>query len=243
MKRHSATFAFTLLAMAGAAQAHQIWLEQPAGQNAVIRFGEFGDNLREASPGLLDKFGTPSATLISASGEKTAAGAKTADGFATPFKVAGGDALVAEDVKYPLYTFKKDGKEVTNWYRPSARLVTSFAAQPPKLALDLVPAGKPGDFQLFFQGKPLAKAKVQLVTQSGWSKEGHTDAQGKVSFDMPWQGTYVAEAAHVDNTEGERTGANGAERYHGVRYVTTLTYVKPEGVAALPAGPAATPNK
>ncbi|HEY1397102.1 hypothetical protein [Roseateles sp.] len=51
--------AVSLLLAAGAAQAHQIWIEQAAGANerAVVRFGEFGENLREASPGLLDKFG------------------------------------------------------------------------------------------------------------------------------------------------------------------------------------------
>ena len=46
------------LAAAAPAAAHQIWLEQDA-RAARLYFGEFGDNLREASPGLLDKFGLP----------------------------------------------------------------------------------------------------------------------------------------------------------------------------------------
>ncbi len=232
-----------LTAFAGAAQAHQIWIEQPAGQNAVIRFGEFGENLREASPGLLDKFVAPSATLTSASGAKTAEATKSADGFTLPFKAAAGETLVAEDAKYPLFTFKRDAQEVTNWYRPAARLVTDFSAQKPQLPLDLVPAGKHGEFQLFFQGKPLAKTKVSLVTQSGWAKEAHTDAQGHVKFDMPWKGVYVAEVSHTDKTPGERAGAKGAERYQGVSYVTTTTFVQADGIEPIPAGPAATPNK
>jgi len=239
-----ASLAFgALAALSGAAQAHQIWIEQPAGQNAVIRFGEFGENLREASPGLLDKFVAPSATLTSAAGTKTVDATKTANGFTLPFKASAGEALVAEDAQYPLFTFKRDGQEVTNWYRPSARLVTDFAAQKPQLPLDLVPAGKHGEFQLFFQGKPLAKAKVSLVTQSGWAKEAHTDAQGHVSFDMPWKGVYVAEVSHTDKTPGERASAKGAERYQGVSYVTTTTFVQADGVEPIPAGPAATPNK
>lgn len=232
-----------LLAVAGAAQAHQIWIEQPAGQNAVIRFGEFGENLREASPGLLDKFVAPTGTLTSSQGEKTAAATKTANGFALPFKASAGEALVAEDTKYPLFTFKRDGQEVTNWYRPSARLATDFSKQKPQLTLDLVPAGKAGEFQLFFQGKPLPKAKVQFVTQSGWAKEAHTDEHGLVTFDMPWKGVYVAEVSHKDTTPGERPGAKGAERYQGVSYVTTTTVVQADGIEPLPAGPAATPNK
>ncbi|VVE74407.1 cobalt ABC transporter substrate-binding protein [Pandoraea captiosa] len=233
----------TLITVAGTAQAHQVWIEQPADQNAVIRFGEFGENLREASPGLLDKFVAPTATLRSAHGEKTAAGTKTANGFTLPFRATAGDALVAEEARYPLFTSRRDGQEVTTWYRPSARLATDFTTQKPQLALDLVPAGKSGEFQLFFQGKPLPKAKVSLVTQSGWAKEAHTNEQGRVTFDMPWKGVYVAEVSHKDMTPGERPGTNGAERYQGVSYVTTTTVTQVEGIDPLPAGPVATPNK
>jgi hypothetical protein len=45
-----------LLAMVMPVQAHQIWIEEADGQNGVVRFGVFGENLRDASPGLLDKF-------------------------------------------------------------------------------------------------------------------------------------------------------------------------------------------
>jgi len=232
-----------LMAIATSAHAHQIWLEQPAKGNAVIRFGEFGENLREASPGLLDKFVKPTATLVSAWGEKNADGSKTASGFALPFAAHQGEAIVAEEANYPLRKFKQGDKEVTSWYRPSARLITGFAEQPPKLALDLVPAGQPGEFKLFFKGQPLPKAKVELLTQSGWAKEGHTDEQGLVKFDMPWKGQYVAEASHIDRTPGERPGANGPETYDSINYVTALTYVKAAGAAPIPAGPVATPNK
>ena len=47
MKKLTASIAM-LLGVASTASAHQIWIEQPDGQNAVVRFGEFGDNLREA---------------------------------------------------------------------------------------------------------------------------------------------------------------------------------------------------
>lgn len=237
------TAVFAFLGLATAAQAHQIWLEQPAGQSAVIRFGEFGDNLREASPGLLDKFVKPTATLVSAKGDKTADGSKSATGFVLPFKAAKGEAIVAEEANYPLYNSKQGDKELKNWYHPAARLVTGFAPLEPKLTFDLVPAGAPGEFKLVFKGQPLPKTKVTLVTQSGWVKEGRTDEQGLVKFDMPWKGTYVAEASHNDRTGGERAGAAGAEKYDAVSYVTTLTYVKADGVAPIPAGPAAKPNK
>lgn len=240
----SVSLAIALLGSAAAAQAHQIWLEQPAGQKtAIVRFGEFGENLRETSPGLLDKFVKPTATLLSAKGEQTVDARKSGTGFELPFGAARGDSIVAEEAGYALYAGKFAGKDTMNWYLPAARLITSFAAQPPKLALDLVPTGNAGEFKLFLKGQPKPKTKVTLVTQSGWAKEGHTDEQGVVKFDMPWKGTYVAEVATTDRTAGERPGANGPEKFDAVSYVTTVTYVKPGGIAPLPAGPAATPGK
>ena len=232
-----ALVAASLLAAAGAAQAHQVWLEQDSAGAVVQRFGEFGENLREASPGLLDKFPGPTATLISAGGDKQAEAGRSANGFTLPFKPAGSDSVVAQEARYPLYTSRQGDKQLSNWFHPAARLVTSLAPQQPRLALDLVPAAEPGSFKLYFKGQPLAKTKVALVTQSGWAKEEHTDAQGLVRFDMPWQGPYVAEVSHTDRTPGER----GAEKYDVVYYVTTLSYRKSEGIAPLPAGPAAAP--
>lgn len=223
--------------------AHQIWIEQADGQDAVVRFGEFGENLREASPGLLDKFVKPSATLISAGGEKKAEATKAATGFTVPFRAASGDSIVAEDASYPLYTWKQQDKELQNRYYPAARLITGFAAQQPKLVLDLVPTGEVGQFKLFFKNQPKAKTKVTLVTQSGWSKEAVTDAQGLVTFDMPWKGTYVAEVSFNDRTPGERAGAKGTEKFDAVSYVTTVTYVNANGLTPIPAGPPATPGK
>ena len=228
-----------LLGLVTPAQAHQIWIEQSEGQNAVVRFGEFGENLREASPGLLDKFAGVTATLISAKGEQKSDATKTAKGFSLPFAAGSGDVIVAQDANYPLYTWKQQGKDTTNWFYPAARYITGFAAQQPRLALDLVPTGEEGQFKLFFKDQPKAKTKVTLVTESGWSKEAHTDEQGIVKFEMPWKGTYVAEVSFNDRSPGER----GAEKYDGVSYATTVTFVNAKGLAPIPAGPPATPGK
>lgn len=242
MKKLSLVIVATLGAMASA-QAHQIWIEQADGENAVVRFGEFGENLREASPGLLDKFGKVTGSLLSAKGERKLEATKTASGFTLPFKAAPGDGIVAEDASYPLYQTKQQDKQTTGWYYPAARLITGFAAQQPTLILDLVPTGQDGQFKLFFKDQPKAKTKVTLVTQSGWSKDAHTDERGLVKFDMPWKGTYVAEVSFNDRTPGERAGANGAEKYDSVSYATSVTYVNANGLPPLPAGAPATPGK
>jgi hypothetical protein len=225
-------------ALCSAANAHQIWLEQPEGENAVIRFGEFGDNLREASPGLLDHFGAPAATLWTKGEARPLAPVKIATGFALPARLAPGESLTAEDARFPIRAFKRDGQEIRSWYWPAARFITDDAAREPKLAFDITPTGKAGEFRLTFQGRPLARTEVHIVVQSGWSKSARSSAEGLVQFDLPWQGQYVVEASHVDRAPGERQG----EKYDGINYVTTLTLVRPMGVAPLPAGPAAKPN-
>ena len=226
------------LGFATVANAHYVWVE-PADGGLAMRFGYFGENLRETSPGRLDGFGKPVATLLSAKGDKAVQVSKAANGFALPVAASQGDTIVAEDAVYPLRKSTQAGKEVTNWYHPGARLITGFTAAQPKLALDLVPTGGPGEFKLFFKGQPLPKTRVSLFTQSGWSRVRTSDEQGLVSFDMPWQGQYVATVNHTDPTPGERNG----EKYDSVGYATTLTYVKADGVAPIPAAPVRLPSK
>ncbi len=226
----------------GAAQAHQVWLEQTT-QGATLYFGEFGENLREASPGLLDKFGQPTAHKIGAQATQPLALRKTAGGFALDGRAARGEALVAEDAAYPISEWKDNGTLVRSLYHPAARLANGFAAQPPSLTLDLVPTGQSSknsvQVQAFYKGQPLPKAKVALVTGSGWAQEHHADAEGKLIVPLPWKGTYVLELSHSDKQPGQR----GTDSYDRASYVTSLTLVQPTGLPPLAAVPAATPNK
>lgn len=238
MKKLLLSSLVALAAIAPSAQAHHVWLEQD-GKTVKLQFGEFGLNQRETTPGLLDKFVEPRATLVSAKGETALKLEKTAKGYlvsgATP---AAGDAIVAEDNAYPGWETTKDGKTLQHIWIPAARLATGFAAQQPKLALDIVPTGTAGQFKVFYKGQPLPKAKVAITVPSGWSKEAESDASGAVKFDLPWKGTYVLETAHTDNTGGERAGV----QYASASHTSSLTVVQPKGIAALAAGPALAPG-
>ena len=222
----------------GTASAHQIWLQQD-GKTASVYFGEFGDNLREASPGLLDKFSIRNVTWISAKGAQPLQASKTAGAFVLNGKVGAGESIIVEEDNYPSWEEKKDGKSTRTVWIPAARLIADSKAQAPALTLDLVPTGKPGQFQVSYQGKPLAQAKVNAVVQSGWGKEAWSDAQGLVSFPLPWKGTYVLEVQHTDKTAGQR----GTQAYDKAMFVTTLSLLQPHGVTPLPAGPAQPPSK
>ncbi len=227
----------SLLSMS-AAQAHQVWIEQN-GKTATLQFGEFGDNLRETTPGLLDKFVAPSATLVSAKGNRPLALEKTARGFVLAGAAGAGESIVAVDAAYPGWDSQKDGKTIHTIWVPAARFVTGFAAQQPVLDFDIVPAGKPGQFKVFYKGQPAAKVDVSAVIPNGWSKKATSDAQGLVSFDLPWKGSYVLEAHYNDKTPGERDGKS----YDAASFVTSLSFVLAGGAPALPAGPAAAPNQ
>ena len=37
-----------------------------------------------------------------------------------------GDGILAEDASYPLYTWKQQGKDTTNWFYPAARYITGL---------------------------------------------------------------------------------------------------------------------
>lgn len=216
-----------LLSLAtGTAQAHQVWLEHSGGQ-ARLHFGEFNDNLRETSPGALDKFlGVPTLELRQGTSTQAVPGQRGKDAFT--YAVAGQpDTLVAQPA-YPLVDRSKRNLPAMLW-QPAARWVAHASqAVAPTAALDLVPTGKPGQFKVVFRGAPLVKAKVQMAAPSGWVREAETGEDGTVEFALPWRGQYVAEVKHADKTAGEVRG----EKYGEASYLMTLSFVQAEGMAS-----------
>lgn len=223
------------LATAGIASAHHLWLEVD-GEGAKIYFGEFGENLREASPGSLDKL-QPTARVVSATGEKPLTLEKTANAFAVKEKPGAADSIVAEDGRYPSFERNRDGVKSRGIYVPAARFVPDRTPRAAVLTLDVVPVA--GDkYQVVFKGKPLAKAKVEVITPSGWSRDEHTGEDGTFTVALPWRGPYVFEVQHMDRAPGKR----GEEAYDSASYVTSLTVVQPQGIEPLPAPPPAKPH-
>ena len=222
-------------AVAGTAQAHQVWIES-SGTQARVQFGEYADNLVEKSPGALDKFqGVPvlQARTAGAAAPTRVEGQRTATAFTYALPAAA-DTLFAE-ARYPVIDRSKGGKPALLW-RPAARWVAGLAQPVAATApLDMVPTGRAGELRVVFNGQPLPKAQVMLVAPSGWAREAHTGADGTVQFALPWKGQYVAEVKHSDTTAGERDG----ETFGETSYLTTLTFAQAEGMEspALPAAP------
>ena len=221
-----------LLGLAGAlalpVSAHQLWIEQGNG-NAKLYFGEYGGNVRETSPGALDKLPRPEASVVTLEGNDAVEVKKKADAFDLGVRISRGQVLIAQESHYPAWD-KKDGDTVarTVWI-PAARFVPDLGPQEPALALDVFPTRHSGEFKVVFISNPLAGAKVRVVAASGWARELKSDDQGLVHIDLPWRGPYAIEVQHTDMRPGERPGATGPEKYDVAMFVTTLTFEQPTG--------------
>jgi hypothetical protein len=229
--------AIAALSFAGSASAHHLWLEAD-GQGARLYFGEFDENLREASPGLLDRFKPlPEAKAVGVSGPQPLKVEKQPNAFVVTGTIGAGDSIVAEQTR--VGERKQDGKAVRTLGTLAARWVPDFAERAPVLALDVVPTGKPGAFKVVYDGKPLAKAKLELIAESGWKKELQTDEQGAFTATLPWRGAYVIEIEHVD----AKAGGEGAGAYDRKRFVTSLSFKVTQGLEGPPAPPLVVPKR
>jgi hypothetical protein len=182
--------------------------------------------------------GTASAhhVWLEPAGEKPLLLGKAAGAFTVSGTVGPSDGVVAEDARYPISVRTRDGNTTRSLWWPAARLVRDRSPLPPLLTLDVVPAGG-NAFRVFFKGKPLARVKVAAVAAFDWSREAHTDREGRFEVVLPWRGAYAFEVHHTDRMPGTR----GEEAYDMASYVTTLTLLQAQGID-MPPSAAAKPN-
>ena len=229
--------AFFWLSFTAAASAHALWIE-PGEAGFEIYFGEFDENLREGSPGLLDRFNPPpAAKAFGASGDNVLKVEKRATSFQVSGVPAGATSVVAEQARV---TERTQGEKVMRTLgRLSARYVSDFSERQPVIPLDVVPAGKPGAFKVFYDGKPLPNAKVEIATEFGWKRDFKTDDGGAFDGALLWKGTYQVEVSVMDATPG----VHGTEAYDGMRFVTTLVFKVTTGLEAPPRPPVTLPKR
>ena len=224
---HKTALAIVMAAVSTAASAHAVWLERD-GKSVQLFYGEYDEARREASPGRLDTIGTPHLFVDGSDVE----GKKAAKGwrFAVPTK-AGVVRAEAQDMAVQDWRNYGIGVVKPLYF---ARYADSPSAQKPVTALDVVPVGKVGEFQVSLDTQPLVGIKVVVVAPNGWTREVKSDANGRFAVSMPWRGLYVLEATHLVSGAGEFNGV----AYEGRRMRATLSYRQSKGPATFaPAAP------
>ncbi|MFJ4142880.1 DUF4198 domain-containing protein [Pseudomonas sp. NPDC089734] len=230
----------TLLLATHAAQAHQIWFEQSPDRSMAFYYGEYDENMLEVSPGGMDRFKALQGQWLSAAGTKPLTLTLAHDHFSVAQKPGKDDSFLAADKAYPIFQVKDEGKTVSAYWTPATRWVSDFRAREPELDLDIVPTGVVNgdqvEFQVFYLQDPLGNVPVKMSSASGWILQANTDGEGKVSFKLPWKGTYVLGIEYRDRSEsGERVSAEGTrEKYDILAYSSSLSFHKDTGIAPLP---------
>jgi len=239
-----ALLACSALLLAGAAQAHQIWFEQPPQQPVALYYGEYDKNMLEVTPGGLDRFNG----LAGWSGHTAQPLGLTMqrDYFAVAQQPSAQDTLLAVDTQYPIFDLHEAGKTLKAYWTPATRWVGDLRPREPQLDLDIVPTGVAKDgkatFQVFYLRKPLAAQDVVLETASGEAITQVSDDAGKITFELPRQGTYVVAAEYKDHAPGERTNAQQqVEKYDVKSFSSTLSFYQGSGAAPSSRPPAQLP--
>jgi hypothetical protein len=184
-----------MLGFAGAAQAHEVWIERDGNGPVRIYLGEPGDPLPEG--------GDPEFVKLKA-----------------PKLLAGGDAALVRKAGY-LEGAAPAG-DVRAWDDTVYYARAGRSDPRALLPFEIVPAAAgSGRFVVVRDGKPVAGAKVVVITPDKWSKTMVADAAGAIEVPVREKGRYLLSATQK---EGAATLPGGA--VDAVHRITTTTFVE-----------------
>ena len=220
MRKRIAVFiliAVTLLVTS--ARAHYVWLERDGEGPARAYLGEWIDDIREKSGGMLDRIKAPKVFL--GAGTDALPVKRNDNNLEFPTK-GRGDVRLMDDSMPSREDKEKGGATKTIYYAKAGRSETAA-----KLDLELVPTTPNGNtLVVVFLGAPLPKAEVTIVGPSKWQKPLTSDAKGQITLPTPWAGRYVLEVTHFD----EKAGGSGAEKFNRTRHISSLSFVQQSGL-------------
>jgi hypothetical protein len=209
---------FAASLMTTPADAHYVWLERDGDGPARAYLGEWIDDIREKSGGMLDRIKAPRVFL--ASGEPLPI--KRNENHLEIQLKGNGDVRLVESSMPAREDKEKGGATKTIYYARAGRSETAA-----KLDLELVPTAPNGNtLVVVFLGAPLPKAEVTIVGPSKWQKPLTSDAKGQITLPTPWAGRYVLEVTHFD----EKASGSGAEKFNRTRHISSLSFVQQNGL-------------
>ena len=208
-----------ILALIDTAHAHFVWLERDGDGPARAYFGEWIDDIREKTGGLLDRFKTPRAFLGTSNDPLPV---KRNENNLEINARGRGDVRFVDSSVPPREDKEKGGITKTIYYAKAGRAETAA-----RLDLELVPIQANGkSFVLLFFNAPLPKAELTIIGPSKWEKPLVTDDQGRVTLPTPWAGRYVLEITYFD----EKPGGSGEEKFSRTRHISSLSFMQQTGL-------------
>lgn len=197
------------LSVAGAAQAHEVWVERGANGKAQIWLAEPEKPIPEGGDPAFASLKAPK--LIPAS-----TAAQTRGPGYIEVAMPAGDVRVWDDNVFQPWT--EDGKAAgAVYYARSGRSETKAV-----LPVEIVPVTAGGSrFTLTRNGKPVADHEVTVVSPERWMLVQKTDAKGE--FDVPTRenGRYIVKAELTE--EGDFTLPGGKVAI--LNHITTTSFV------------------
>jgi hypothetical protein len=210
--------ALLTLSLAAPARGHYVWLERDGDGPARAYLGEWIDDIREKTGGMLDRIKAPRVFL----GASTEALPVKRNENNLEFQTRGrGDVLLVDDSMSPREDKDKGGFTKTIYYAKAGRSQTAA-----RLDLEFVPTTPNGNtLVLMFHGTPLPKAEITVVGPPKWQKPLVTNDKGQISLPTPWAGRYVVEVTHFDEKAG-----GASEKFNRTRHISSLSFVQQEGI-------------
>lgn len=192
------------------AAAHEVWVEKDARGPARIYLGEPNEAVPAEGDPEFPKLQKPQ--LVGTTGALT----RRANHIEAV--VAGsGDVRVRDDAVFEPWQ-AGEAKQGAIFYARAGRTETGH-----QLDLELVPVAANSDrFTLLFRGKPLADAKVMVITPDRWQKAFTTDGEGRIDAPQLGAGRYLLSASHTETAPAKLGGQDVASVVH----ISTLTFVR-----------------
>ena len=214
----------TLCALVSLSSAHEVWIEDTASGELVVRFAEWGDEY-EKSPGHLDSLSTPEAWSQAADGTVSPVEVKkSSDGFPlsgttlkmsvqaeTVFNVIGGNPQGKGDQAGP----SRRPFFYARWQTPGKE------AGKPTMNFDIVPTGRPNEVCVYFRGKPLPDVEVFAHMPEGQEATLKSDKDGLVKVPSEKPGIYML---HCKRYREMINGFTGGKAYTAVSHNCSLTW-------------------
>lgn len=203
------------LMLAGAAQAHEVWLERDGAGPVRVYLGEPADPVPPNGDPEFPNLKSP--VVFTTDPAAPAALTRKADHIEAAVKTPG-DVRAQDDNVFEPWKGQGDKLEGVAYYARAGRVETAT-----RLDLEIAPVAADSDtFVVVWKGQPLADASVNIVNPERWQKSFKTDAAGKVTVPAAASGRYLLAVSHP--VEGAAT--LGGKAVGKVYHTSTLTFVK-----------------